>query len=128
MHAPSRNLPYLSPENSAANRAASTATAGTPRGGKDGDELEGLERVQEHVGISSASQPGQCIYERENEHLATLRKDSEVFSSERDDLALEAASCLVTADVGDVLLIGPDVFHRTQNMAVSRLALLVEAM
>ena len=32
------------------------------------------------------------------------------------------------ADVGDVLLLHPDVFHRTQDMAVSRLALLAEAM
>ena len=43
-------------------------------------------------------------------------------------LALEVASCVVHADVGDVLLLHPDVFHRTQDMAVSRLALLAEAM
>ena len=49
-------------------------------------------------------------------------------SRERDDLALEVASCVVHADVGDVLLLHPDVFHRTQDMAVSRLALLAEAM
>ena len=34
----------------------------------------------------------------------------------------------IFTDVGDVLLLHPDVFHRTQDMAVSRLALLAEAM
>ena len=108
------------------NRSMTAASVGTADGGND--ELQGLDRVTERKVESSSSQKGQCIYERHNEHMASMRKDSEVFSQERDELALEAAGCVVTADVGDVLLIGPDVFHRTQDMAASRLALLVEAM
>ena len=44
-----------------------------------------------------------------------------------DDRLLEAAGCLVEADEGDVLVFYPDVFHRTQDMAASRLAIIAEA-
>ena len=69
-----------------------------------------------------------CIYERTDEMARALSQDAEVFAQERDDLALEAAGCVVHAAPGDVLLLGPDVFHRTQDVAASRVALLVEAM
>jgi len=51
----------------------------------------------------------------------------ETFSRKKDDEFLEAASCLVTPDSGDGVLIFPDVFHRTQDIAVTRLAFIAEA-
>lgn len=50
----------------------------------------------------------------------------EAVSRSRDRAALEAASCAVTADPGDVLLLHPAVFHRTQDALVDRVALIAE--
>ena len=46
----------------------------------------------------------------------------------RDHRALEAAGCVVRANPGDAVLLFPDLFHRTQDLLVWRLALLVEAL
>ena len=57
------------------------------------------------------SQASQCI----TSGLASILNRcaaGEVFSQLRDDLALEVAGCHVRAEVGDVLLLHPDVFHR----------------
>lgn len=51
----------------------------------------------------------------------------EVYSRARDDEFLEAASCLVRPENGDAILIFPDVFHRTQDIVVTRLAFITEA-
>lgn len=51
----------------------------------------------------------------------------EVKAAVLDDEFLEVASCLVKARIGDVVLIFPDVFHRTQDVVVSRVAFIVEA-
>ncbi|KAL1514550.1 hypothetical protein AB1Y20_003647 [Prymnesium parvum] len=44
-----------------------------------------------------------------------------------DYQALEAASCVVHSERGDITVLFPDVFHRTQNMAVDRVAFISEA-
>ena len=54
-------------------------------------------------------------------------EQTESFARERDSEVLEAASCVVRAERGDVLLLWPDLFHRTQNMAIDRVALNAEA-
>ena len=41
----------------------------------------------------------------------------------RREVALEAASCLVTLDPGDALFFAGDVYHRTQDCAAARVAL-----
>jgi hypothetical protein len=51
----------------------------------------------------------------------------QVYSRARDDEFLEAASCLVRPENGDAILIFPDVFHRTQDIVVTRLAFITEA-
>jgi hypothetical protein len=104
--------------------------SGRPKGGGGADDCTGVEGVTDakQVVISASDQVGQCIYERAGELQQSLKQNSEIFSRERDKLALEAASCPVHADEGDMLLTFPDVFHRTQDIAASRLALLAEAM
>ena len=44
-----------------------------------------------------------------------------------DHAGLEAAACLVIAEPGDSLLLFPEVYHRTQDIATSRIAAIVEA-
>ncbi|KAL1530531.1 hypothetical protein AB1Y20_001432 [Prymnesium parvum] len=48
-------------------------------------------------------------------------------ASDLDQEVLEYASCQIRAQRGDVVLLFPDLFHRTQNMAVDRLAFIAEA-
>ena len=59
----------------------------------------------------------------EAERLAQV----EVFARRRDQQALDAARCDVIADPGDLLLLRPKVFHRTQDALVDRVAMIAEA-
>ena len=54
-------------------------------------------------------------------------EQNEGFAREKDAEVLEAASCVVRAERGDALLLWPDLFHRTQNIAVDRVAFNAEA-
>ena len=58
-----------------------------------------------------------------DEELARL----EFISRIRDRDAFDAASCSVIADPGDVLLLHPLVYHRTQDALVDRVALITES-
>lgn len=57
------------------------------------------------------------------------RRDSgyEVESRKSDKRALQAASCIVATDPGDLLLFFPGIFHRTQDVDGHRVAIIAEA-
>ena len=59
----------------------------------------------------------------EAERLAQL----EMLARRRDQQTLDAARCDVIADPGDVLLLHPETFHRTQDALVDRVAMIAEA-
>ena len=77
----------------------------------------------------------------EEEHVWSQRDDSkfgtagewvleevaDVKSKVSDGRALEAASCVVEADVGDLLLFYPGVYHRTQDAELHRVSFIAEA-
>ena len=77
----------------------------------------------------------------EEEHVWSQRDDSkfgtagewvleevaDVKSKVSDRRALEAASCVVEADVGDLLLFYPGVYHRTQDAELHRVSFIAEA-
>ena len=124
---------------------ATMTAAGAPadgaegRGGSDGAHAAATDQAHDeawrHLGVavrgglqSASEQEGQCTFERPGQIGGELAHEVEQFGRERDNMALEVASCAVHAAPGDVLLIHPDVFHRTQDVAASRVALLVEAM
>ena len=64
-----------------------------------------------------------------NGHVG-MREEStfDVTARELDAMALEGASCVIEAVPGDVLLFYPGVFHRSQDVAASRVAIIAEAM
>ena len=56
-----------------------------------------------------------------------LESGYEAFARRSDACALEAASCVVASDPGDLLLLFPGVFHRTQDVGGHRVAIIAEA-
>jgi hypothetical protein len=56
-----------------------------------------------------------------------MESQGELHARERDTLALESVSCTITAAPGDLLLFFPGVYHRTQDVAAYRIAMIAEA-
>ena len=98
--------------------------------GSDKPDLTSLSATERIIWDSASSQSGESTSEsRAGDGRGFVQQSkAEKVSRERDTEALEAASCLVEARRGDVIVMFPQLFHRTQDVAASRLALLVEAL
>lgn len=81
------------------------------------------EAADVRTGPSSSAQGGESIFD-----YGASQAPLDVVSRQRDVRALEAAGCVVRAQPGDAVVLFPDLFHRTQDLVVWRLALLVEAL
>ena len=95
-----------------------------------------VERLNATIGADTLAKEGVRAQPKDEWQLRTdadgtsgwsLEDGYEAHGRRSDKRALEAASCVVEADAGDVLLFFPGVFHRTQDVDGKRVAIIAEA-
>ena len=99
------------------------------------DEVQRLCDLVDHLSVSTNVAPRPPPLEDIVEYQTNSNGTSgwvrssgyEVESRKRDQRALQAVGCVVPAEPGDVLLWFPGVFHRTQDVAGHRVAIIAEA-
>lgn len=98
------------------------------------DEVQRLCDLVDHLNVNTNVAPLPPPEDRDEYHTDSNGTSGWVRSSgyeaesrKRDQRALQAVGCVVPAEPGDVLLWFPGVFHRTQDVAGHRVAIIAEA-
>jgi hypothetical protein len=98
------------------------------------DEVQRLCDLVDHLNVNTNVAPLPPPEDRVEYHTDSNGTSGWVRSSgyeaesrKRDQRALQAVGCVVPAEPGDVLLWFPGVFHRTQDVAGHRVAIIAEA-